>query len=123
MVEPGLVVDAVGELEERHEVVGLEVQPLVRSAEVEAPVGPEVALCVLAVMPAMLGAWTVTPKRERGRALAGRPEQRLARAERDRGPRRNWLPGGLAEATDHFFRRVAHGEDDALRGQHGGRHV
>src|SRR5690606_14453147 len=50
MVQPRIVVDALGNGVEHHEVVGAQVQATIAAAEIEALVGPELAAGVLAAM-------------------------------------------------------------------------
>src|SRR5687767_3313704 len=53
---PGLVVYAVGHLQENDEVLRTQVQRAARTAEIEAAVLGQLARCVLAVMTSVLGA-------------------------------------------------------------------
>src|SRR4051812_31977203 len=57
MMQPGLVVDTVGDLQEQGEILGAQIELLLRSAKVEADLRPQITLGVLAQMAASLLAW------------------------------------------------------------------
>src|SRR5262249_2242053 len=101
MVEPGLVIDAVGELKERDEILGFQVETLVRAAKEKAPIGPELACRILAQVPPALPAGSIAPKRHWRRLRRGRPKQGLARLRRFSSNARHGLSGRFAKAPDH----------------------
>src|SRR5262245_45177721 len=76
VVEPGRVVDALGELAEGHEVLRAQVELAARAAEVEAAIARELAARVLTLV--ALEAAPRLRRREALRCAAGRPEERLA---------------------------------------------
>src|SRR5215217_519407 len=101
MVQPGRVVDPLGDLDEQGQVVGAQVQGSVWAAEVEAAVGTQIPLGVLAgmspLLPARAGdadlAWWVG-----GLAL---PQQRFGRLKgKILRQRRRSVPHRLAELAD-----------------------
>src|SRR5262249_17266687 len=103
MVEPGLVIDAVGQLKERDEILGFQIEPLVRAAKEETPVGSELAGCILAQVPAAFATGTIAPKRDRRRLRGRCPEHGFAALDRFSGNWRHGLSGGFAEASDDLL--------------------
>src|SRR3974390_1101170 len=55
MIEPGLIIDAIGQLEEDLEILRAQVELMVRSAKVKRPVFAQLAMSVVSLMPPAFG--------------------------------------------------------------------
>src|SRR5690606_11400728 len=73
--EPGVVVDAVGELQEQDQVLRAQVQRVVGPAEVEAPVFGQLAFGVLARVPLVALLRAIGSQPARGTVALALPEQ------------------------------------------------
>ena len=130
MVQPGVVVDAVGELQEQLEVVRLEVELAVGAAEVEAAVGAEVALGVLARVARALRlaaarcSTTIAPARRLASTSRGPVGELVDRVDRRAraGPATaqssRSVCSGCSPISEHGVDRLEHRRRDAA-GVHG----
>ena len=100
-MEPGLIVDSVGDLQKHGEVLGAQVQPAVGAAEVEG-VGSKVSCRVLPKV-ALAFELARQDSETARRSVAPRPDQRFAGCEAD---------VRLSTEGSEHVRRCAHGEHD-----------
>src|SRR3989442_11873691 len=106
MVFPGAFIDPLGDLRKERQVLGAEIEPIVRPPEIEAQVLAELALGVFALVPV---ARLFRPQGLHGnwyRARAARPEQDLVRGNLWHLGRR-WDAGDAAECGDRLCGAVA----------------
>ena len=109
MVHPGRIIDAVRELVEEHEVLGLQVERPVWSPEVKAA-RTQIALSVLADVTAVLGATQDGAEPKDRPARAPRPGQSLPRFESGPGERWRWQTERPAASSDRLVGQVADGD-------------
>src|SRR5438094_152745 len=110
MVEPGLVVHALGDLVEQHEVLRAQIELPGGAAKVEALVLAQAALGILAPVPLALAARRGDFQLERWFAARARPDQRLvglqlyrrAHVRRPSGPIARSLADNLRRRCEHL---------------------
>src|ERR1044071_8743912 len=104
---PGIVVDAIAELDEQQQIVRAQIEPGVRPAEVEAARLTEIALDVLARVPRALVLGQLDLEHH-GLGLADPPVQRVARRQSLVGvDHRRWTTRGLAQLEHRVGRPIA----------------
>src|SRR5262249_37311951 len=104
VVEPGLVIHAVGDLREEDQVLGPEVQPLAATAEVEAALRGKRSLGVLAAMARAVGLSRRDLENERRLVRGDEPEERLAGRRHPARHARRRPMDGPGEVTDRAAR-------------------
>src|SRR4030095_8076210 len=111
VIQPCLVVHAVGQLHEDVEVLRAQVEFAFRSSEIEAEIRPQLTRGVFAVMSLTLafGRFAAKPERRFGRSAE--PGDGLARLQVYRRERWRRLAYRLTEVGQRALRRLADGDD------------
>src|SRR6266545_3601112 len=121
VIQPGIVVHAVGQLHEDVEVLRAQLEFAFGSAEIEAEIRPQLALGVFAVMSLALAFGRFAAKLERRFGRSAEPGDGLARLQFDRRERWRRLTYRLTEVGQRALRRLADGDDQIDHRQSGGR--